>query len=80
MKSTPIAAERQAAMFEDSEDADDEGGTDVQHYPLPPALLRAAVRVLGVDEVRVIIGARPRKKASRLYFNVGGHRHYVGNR
>lgn len=43
-------------LDEDNEDLDDDGSEDVQHYPLPEGLLKAAVELLGEDEVAKILG------------------------
>lgn len=56
-----LAADRVDTM--DSQDVDDDGTPDVHHYPLPPALLAAADKILGAEEVdRLLGGPAPRRK------------------
>lgn len=65
----------QEALFAESEDADDEGGEDVQHYPLPDALRREAERLLGPSEVEHILSGP--MKGGTYYLDSAGRRVYT---
>jgi hypothetical protein len=41
---------------DESQDEDDDGSDDVHHYPLPPALLAAADKILGPEETDRLLG------------------------
>lgn len=54
-----VVARAAQALQRDNDDVYDDGSLDVQSYPLPPALLAAADRILGAEEVdRLLSGGR----------------------